>query len=419
MKALTVMWRLALTGWLLSLSSAFADTVRVANTELPIFGLGNAQELRTEVYMGALYLPSNVKSVEEALDESVPKRMTMKILQDNWSSREMVRKLKERIALNNPRAVWQGQGQFILELASAFQENLRRGDRIDIDHVPGQGVKVYGNGTLLKTVKSGALFNLLLNSWVGDNPPAQSFKTGILGGNSARTNNELIASYEALLPLPNRSFAAVKEPEPKPEVKPEAKSEPKVAATTPPPAKTETKPAANKPAETKPAETKPAPADTAETLASAEKAGNGKAQENKTEVAQAETKPAPAKPKPEPKPAETVLSLDLPTTLLEQAFVDPDLLFGDYKRDAINLFKKNVSYPVKAFREKMQGEGVVRVTVDKRGILLGSEIIESTGHRVLDREMTDMVNKTMPLPAMPKELPDEPYTIDIPIKFSL
>lgn len=415
MKALTVMWRLALTGWLLSLSSAFADTVRVANTELPLFGLGNAQELRTEVYMGALYLPGNVKSVEEALDESVPKRMTMKILQDNWSSREMVRKLKERIALNNPRAVWQGQGQYILEFASAFQENLRRGDRIDIDHVPGQGVKVYGNGTLLKTVKSGALFNLLLNSWVGDNPPAQSFKTGILGGNSAKATSELTASYEALLPLPNRSFAAVKD-EPKPEVKPEAKPEPKVVATAP--AKAEPKPAASKPAETKP--------EPAETLASAEKTSNGKSAdskpaETKTEVAQAETKPAPSKPapKPEPKPAETVLSLELPTTLLEQAFVDPDLLFGDYKRDAINLFKKNVSYPVKAFREKLQGEGVIRVTVDKRGTLLGTEIVESTGHRLLDREMTDMVNKTMPLPAMPKELPDEPYTIDIPIKFSL
>lgn len=417
MKALTVMWRLALTGWLLSLSSAFADTVRVANTELPLFGLGNAQELRTEVYMGALYLPGNVKSVEEALDESVPKRMSMKILQDNWSSREMVRKLKERIALNNPRAVWQGQGQYILELASSFQENLRRGDRIDIDHVPGQGVKVYGNGTLLKTVKSSALFNLLLNSWVGDNPPAQSFKTGILGGNSTKTTNELTASYEALLPLPNRSFAAVKEPE----LKPEAKPEPKVAATTPPPAKTETKPAASKPAETKPAESKPATTEPATTVASAEKTEDSKPAETKTEVAQAETKPAPSKPapKPEPKPAETVLSLDLPTTLLEQAFVDPDLLFGDYKRDAINLFKKNVNYPVKAFREKLQGEGTIRVTVDKRGTLLGTEIVESTGHRVLDREMTDMVNKTMPLPAMPKELPDEPYTIDIPIKFSL
>jgi len=270
-------------------------------------------------------------------------------------------------------------------------------------------------------VKSSSLFNLLLNSWVGDNPPAQSFKTGILGGNSAKASSELTASYEALLPLPNRSFAAVKEPEAKPEPKPE----PKVAATTPPSAKTETKPATTKPAESKPASTETA----ANTLASAAKVGNGKPEESKaaetkpaeskTEVAHTEPKPTPAKPKPEPKPAETVLSLDLPSTLLEQAFVDPDLLFGDYKRDAINLFKKNVSYPVKAFRDKMQGEGIIRVTVDKRGALLGSEILESTGHRVLDREMNDMVNKTMPLPAMPKELPDEPYTIDIPIKFSL
>lgn len=409
MKALPALLRCVFVSLLVGASAVInADSVRVANTDLVIFGLGNAQELRTEVFMGALYLPANVKSIDEARDETVPKRMTLKILQDNWSNREMVRKTKERIALNNARAVWQAQGQYILDFSAAFQESLRRGDRIDIDHVPGQGVKVYGNGTLLKSLKSTSFFNLLLNAWIGDNPPAQSFKNGILGQNDKATQNNLIASYEALLPLPNRSFAAVKEPEP---VKAEAKPEPTTKAVV------ATKPADKAPdlvvakvdkLEPKPAETKPADVKPTES-----KAVDAKPAETKP----VETKVAEVK-KPEPKPV-APLTLDLSDALLEQAFIDPDLLFGDYKRDAIQLFRQNVKYPIKALKEKVEGEGIIRVMVDVRGNLLGTEVLESTRDRNLDRAMVDMVNKTMPLPAMPKELPDEPYSIDIPIKFSL
>ena len=33
--------------------------------------------------------------------------------------------------------------------------------------------------------------------------------------------------------------------------------------------------------------------------------------------------------------------------------------------------------------------------------------------------MIDMVTKSMPLPALPPELPEESYNIDVPVRFTL
>ena len=388
-----------------------AADARVANTELQLLGIGMAQELRTDIYLGAVFAPPDAKTLDAALADNVPKRMSIKIVAEKWSARELGRTFKERIALNNPRPVWQGQGQHIIAFANTFKDNLQRGDTVNFDHVPGVGTEISINGTKLNTIRSTSFFALLINAWVGDLPPSQAFKAAVTGKGDARQRDSYTAQYDTLLPAPGRTFTATAE-------KPEEKPAPaKVAETKPAEAKpVETKPAPSKPVETKPADTKPVETKVAES----KPADTRPVVENKpvAETKPAETKVAESKPvvaKPVEIPP-AISALDVPAV---DAVIDPDLLFGDYKREAMKVFRKNQFYPPKAFKDQLTGEGVVRATVDKNGNMLGVEVVESTGERLLDRAMMDMVTKSMPLPALPPELPEDSYNIDVPVRFTL
>ncbi|NQD36455.1 TonB family protein [Permianibacter sp. IMCC34836] len=386
-------------------TSVQAADARVANTDLQVLGIGMAQELRTDIYLGAIFAPADVKTLDAALADNVPKRMSIKIVAEKWSARELGRTFKERIALNNPRPVWQGQGQYIIAFANTFKDNLQRGDTVTFDHVPGVGTEIAINGGKVNTIRSTSFFNLLLNAWVGDLPPSQAFKAAVTGKGDPKQRTTYIAQYDTLLPVAGRTFAAVADEVKKPaDVKP---AETKPVETKP----VETKPVApTKPVETKPlvAETKPVETKPVEIAKPVE----SKPVETKPVVA--ESKPAKAEPKVEPVAA--IPMLDIPAV---EAVIDPDLLFGDYKREAMKLFRKNQFYPPKAFKDKLTGEGVVRATVDKSGNMLAVEVVESTGERLLDRAMVDMVTKSMPLPALPPELPEDSYNIDIPVRFTL
>ena len=390
----------------LAATSVQAADARVANTELQLLGIGMAQELRTDIYLGALFAPADAKTLDAALADNVPKRMSIKIVAEKWSARELGRTFKERIALNNPRPVWQGQGQHIIAFANTFKDNLQRGDTVNFDHVPGVGTEISINGSKLNTIRSTSFFNLLINAWVGDLPPSQAFKAAVTGKGDARQRDSYLAQYDTLLPAPGRTFTATVE-------KPEEKPAPaKVAEAKPVEAKPAAKPAETKPVETKPVETKPVETKVAETKPVESKPVETKPVETKPVV---ESKPAVAAAKPVEIPP-AISALDVPAV---DAVIDPDLLFGDYKREAMKVFRKNQFYPPKAFKDKLVGEGVVRATVDKSGNMLAVEVVESTGERMLDRAMIDMVTKSMPLPELPPELPEDSYNIDVPVRFTL
>lgn len=375
---------------------ALAADARVANTELQVMGIGMAQELRTDIYLGAIFAPADVKTIDAAMADNVPKRMSIKIVAEKWSARELGRTIKERIALNNPRPIWQAQGANIVALGNTFKDNLVRGDTVNFDHVPGVGTEISINGSKLNTIRSTSFFVLLMNAWVGDLPPSQAFKAAVAGTDNKK-RNDYINQYDSLQPMPGRTFTAVAAAEP--EAKPaDKKADGKTVAAAAAGAAV----VASKP-ESKPAEVKPEP---------------------KPETKVAETKP---EPKPEPKPAKVeqkpvevapvaLAALDIPAV---EAVVDPDLLLGDYKREAMKSFRKNQFYPPKAFKDKLTGEGMVRVAVDKNGNLVSVDVVESTGERLLDKAMLDMVNKSMPLAPLPPELTEDSYNIDIPVRFVL
>ena len=80
---------------------------------------------------------------------------------------------------------------------------------------------------------------------------------------------------------------------------------------------------------------------------------------------------------------------------------------------------KHKKYPRIAQRRKMQGEVVIEIQIKGDGSLISKNIQKSSGHKVLDKEGMNMMEKSKPFPAPPEAMKDSVTTVLVPIAFNL
>lgn len=176
------------------------------------------------------------------------------------------------------------------------------------------------------------------------------------------------------------------QPEPKPRPKPEPRLEPKPQPLTPEP-----RPEPESPR----VETPPPPPPPVMTAA--------------PRVEEPPVRVIPVPPPPPPEPPKPVG----PTQQeLDQA---RGLYSGMLSRE----FAKHRQYPRMAQMRNWQGTVQVRLEVNATGQILASQISESSGFEVLDKQALDMVKKAAPLPLPPEVLRGRQFTLLVPVVFRL
>lgn len=419
------------------------------NVTVQLRGIAVAQELRSDYYIGAIYLPEWSPELVLAASETVPKRMQLKVLAERLSAREFQRHWKERIALNNPRSAWQPQGERILKFANAFRDNLQRGDQIEFDFLPGRGTSVRLNGQVLTTITGDGFYPLLLSAWLGEIPPTKAFQNHLRSGADnpgwAALTDRLSSLAFVERPLLSVASAVDETPARVASVEP-AKTTRTVAANKPAPSKTESaKAVPSKTVATQTAPSKPA-ANTVAAKSAAGKDQSDKLTERKpvevtsdkagvsavsgagtgtsdpvAVIAQTESEVA-ASASADVAPAVAVVESGTNADVEQAAGtsaseLDEDLLLGEYKRDALRHIRKQLEYPARAWRLGLTGSGIIRARLDRSGKLLGSEVVVSTGQMILDHAMTAMLERSLPLPALPVAVRSEELELDIPVDF--
>lgn len=421
-----------------NLNSKLAD-----GTPLNLVGIGIYKELRNDIYIGALFASYPGAKADELLGEEVGKRMSIRFVGD-YTNRKIARHWKERLAMNNARDEWQPLTREIKNFANIFKRNLKPGDEINIDYLPGTGTQVYLNGTLFTLIDKPKFIDLLLNVWLGANPPTKAFKENIRGVFSASDKDDFIASYSGAEPVKGRFDAdldnppvqiAAKDKKPKPAAN--NNQDQRVAQNENPPAAV--KPVVPKPAPPKPAVPEPTTPKIAENTAPAknkpEPVAIAKTEDKKPPVTVAEEPAAPkpidkpAAPKPEPTVTpessakdtnEKIASLPrtLPEAEAEEDLFDADLLSGAYIRELLQAIRKNQSYPEKALERSEQGLVVAKVIIDKNGKPKHISVVERARSVHLNRATIKMIRKTE-LPPIPKELKLEEFEFEVPISYNL
>ncbi len=76
-------------------------------------------------------------------------------------------------------------------------------------------------------------------------------------------------------------------------------------------------------------------------------------------------------------------------------------------------------YPRTALIREMEGVARVRVTMDRSGAIQSYEVIESTGHKILDGEISRLMDRVNPLPKPPQSLSEAELTFDLPLSWVL
>ncbi|WP_444998240.1 TonB family protein [Aliikangiella sp. IMCC44359] len=405
------------------------------NDNLKLMGIGVFQELRNDIYVGALFGPQSINNPDELKDDNVAKRMSIKFL-SGYSNRKLARHWKERMAMNNSRSQWQPFTREIVGFSKLFKRALQAGDEINIDYIPGVGTQVYLNSTLFTTIEKPEFARILLNVWLGNIPPTKAFKKSIRGQDDSNTKNGYIAQYEGLQAIKGRfdddlvddtKVAQADEP-PKESAEETKKASTKVAKVD------------TKKKETKKQTPKKKPPVKKEAKASTPPAQKATPTNNKkTEVKQtpktakpdikpdiklqsniAETTPKTSnKPKAKTEPKKVASIEKKPPPPIEEDFFDADLITGSYTRDLINSIRRYQEYPRKALVDRKEGDVTAKVTINSEGEIIDIELTERSGSRILDRAVGRIIKKAAPFQAIPKELKQKEFVFDVPISFQL
>lgn len=100
---------------------------------------------------------------------------------------------------------------------------------------------------------------------------------------------------------------------------------------------------------------------------------------------------------------------------------------GEARADEIATWQKKVVstiaqkqvYPRAAMSQEIEGRARVKVTIDRSGTITGYEMVEGTGHELLDAEVVRLKDRINPLPKPPASLADANLTFVLPLSWVL
>lgn len=81
--------------------------------------------------------------------------------------------------------------------------------------------------------------------------------------------------------------------------------------------------------------------------------------------------------------------------------------------------QRHKRYPQRAIARRQQGTATLYFVVDRTGRLLDYRLEQSSGHRLLDREALEMIERAAPLPRMPAGLSGSDLAVVLPVRFAL
>lgn len=367
-----------------------AFSVLAQGGELQLNGLASYTQLRKEYYLGGLFLGWPGRDTAVIANMPGKKRMELRVTADRWPPMRFAQQWNQLILINNDSAVLDANVMDVLAFTGFPKGDLVEGDHLVIELEPEAGTVVSLNGTTVLHTGSPALFNLLLNTWIGLRPPSSEFKRDILNRPTDKTGTELQARFEATAPNEARKKAVAAWTNTN-------KSETETSPVKPKPAEVSTVARNEPPAKPKPAELKPPPAPVAATSAPTKTTAPDTVRETVANNSSAQVNAQRAK---------------------EEHDKAQTALYNEYLVQVRRQVNKHIEYPRRAIKEGLEGLVVVRVQLDRLGNLLSMELAQSA-HDTLDKAAQNAVKNALPFPAAGERLEGNEFQFLVPIVFKL
>ena len=155
------------------------DSMEVANTRLLLNGAGLRTKFFFKIYAGGLYLPAPSHDPAAIINADEPMLVRMHFIYDGVSAEKLRDGWQEGFAVTAPSAdktLQQAMASFI----ALFNAETRENDIYDISWLPGKGLAIVYNGSLLGTINDLEFKKVLFALWLGKDPVDDDLKEGML-----------------------------------------------------------------------------------------------------------------------------------------------------------------------------------------------------------------------------------------------
>jgi Chalcone isomerase-like len=159
------------------------DSVSLSNQNLLRNGAGIRTKWFFKVYVAALYLPKKLTSDSEIIADENPQRIALHMLRD-LGEKKFLHAFIEAIEANHTKVEMAMLDDQIKQMTDIFHlvQDVKSGDVIDLDYLPGIGTLISLNGVTYGTIAGEMFHRAILKIWLGKNPVQDDLKKGMLGG---------------------------------------------------------------------------------------------------------------------------------------------------------------------------------------------------------------------------------------------
>jgi hypothetical protein len=162
---------------------AYDESSRAGSQDLKLNGAGVRYKLVFPVYSAGLYLNEKKKTPAEIYATPGAKRMRL-VMQRTVNAEEFGQAFLSGIQQNSDKAERTRLVEPLLKFGQLFASvpELRKGDTIAIDFIPGQGTLILINGKqAAEPIAEPGFYTMLLKIWLGDKPADAKLKNALLG----------------------------------------------------------------------------------------------------------------------------------------------------------------------------------------------------------------------------------------------
>jgi hypothetical protein len=158
------------------------DTAQVGNAALLLNGAGLRTKFFFKVYVGALYLDKKAHTAAAVLANTGPQRIAM-FWKMEVDTPDIQDGFKEGFDANNTPAEIAALAPQLKQLMAAFGtfRQVQEGDVINIDYLPGEGLRITLNGREIGRIAGAEFYMALLRIWFGEHAVGDALGRGMLG----------------------------------------------------------------------------------------------------------------------------------------------------------------------------------------------------------------------------------------------
>jgi hypothetical protein len=159
------------------------DKAQLGEVSLQLNGAGLRTRLFLNIYVGALYLPQKQTSADAIITDEHERRVALHMLRGVGSNR-LFSAFDAAIKKNHTPAELGALDPQLQQMEQIFAAiaDVKQGDVILLDYLPGSGTRITVNGTARGTIAGAAFYRALLRIWLGSEPVQEDMKKGMLGG---------------------------------------------------------------------------------------------------------------------------------------------------------------------------------------------------------------------------------------------